>query len=73
MSSLQTAVRYSSTRGGVRGLSFTETVVSGLAEDGGLLVPDSIPKVDHYEQQNWGYVTVATECSLALVFTLPYS
>lgn len=38
-------MKYQSTRGGVSGLSFIEAVMMGLADDGGLLVPDSIPDV----------------------------
>ncbi len=34
---------YKSTRGKVSGLSFTEAVFMGLAEDGGLLLPEEIP------------------------------
>jgi threonine synthase len=36
-------MRYMSTRGGVRGLSFKDAVMMGLADDGGLLLPESIP------------------------------
>jgi len=36
-------MHYSSTRGKVHGLSFEEAVMMGLADDGGLLVPDSLP------------------------------
>jgi threonine synthase len=35
--------KYKSTRGGDRGLTFEEAVFSGLASDGGLLVPDFVP------------------------------
>ncbi|HIL87666.1 MAG TPA: threonine synthase [Deltaproteobacteria bacterium] len=38
-------MRYLSTRGGMQGLSFEDTLIAGLAEDGGLLVPDSLPQV----------------------------
>lgn len=36
-------MRYRSTRGAVEGLSFEDAVISGLAEDGGLIVPESLP------------------------------
>ncbi len=36
-------MRYLSTRGGVRGLSFKDAVMMGLADDGGLLLPETIP------------------------------
>jgi threonine synthase len=38
-------MEYISTRGGVSGLTFSEAVMMGLATDGGLLLPDSIPEV----------------------------
>ncbi len=34
---------YQSTRGKIRGLSFKDAVMMGLADDGGLLLPESIP------------------------------
>ena len=36
-------MKYRSTRGGVEGLSFSDAVMMGLATDGGLIVPESIP------------------------------
>jgi threonine synthase len=36
-------MRYLSTRGGVRDISFKDAVMMGLADDGGLLLPESIP------------------------------
>ncbi len=36
-------MRYLSTRGGVRDLSFKDAVMMGLADDGGLLLPEDIP------------------------------
>ncbi len=38
-------MKYCSTRGGVQGLSFVDSLMTGLAPDGGLLVPESIPDV----------------------------
>ena len=38
-------MKYCSTRGGVNGLSFTDSLLMGLASDGGLLVPETIPDV----------------------------
>ncbi len=34
-----------STRGGVKGLSFEEAIMMGLAEDGGLLIPERMPEL----------------------------
>ena len=38
-------MRYSSTRGQDKNLLFEEAVMMGLADDGGLLVPDEFPQV----------------------------
>jgi threonine synthase len=38
-------MRYLSTRGMVRGIPFKQAVMMGLAEDGGLLLPESIPQL----------------------------
>jgi threonine synthase len=38
-------MRYLSTRGQVRGIPFKEAVMMGLAEDGGLLLPECIPQL----------------------------
>jgi threonine synthase len=45
-------MKYQSTRGGVKGLSFKDAVLMGLADDGGLLVPESIPDVSQ-ELLDW--------------------
>ena len=39
----KTKVFFQSTRGGIRGVSFEEAVLSGYAPDGGLLVPELVP------------------------------
>jgi threonine synthase len=38
-------MRYLSTRGQVRGIPFKQAVMMGLAEDGGLLLPERIPRL----------------------------
>ena len=38
-------MKYSSTRGQVKGIPFKQAVMMGLAEDGGLLLPESIPQL----------------------------
>ena len=38
-------MRYVSTRGGVQPLSFSDAVMGGLAADGGLLMPESVPDI----------------------------
>lgn len=39
------SISYKSTRGGISPVSFSEAVMMGLADDGGLLVPSQIPEV----------------------------
>ena len=41
--------RYISTRNGSCAVSFQEALLSGLAPDGGLYVPDTIPRLEHTE------------------------
>ena len=54
-------MKYRSTRGGVSGISFTDALLMGLADDGGLLVPDHIPDVSSRLQdwRNLNFVQVA--------------
>jgi threonine synthase len=42
-------MKYKSTRGKIEGLSFSETVLEGMAEDGGLIVPEEIPVLSEKE------------------------
>ncbi len=41
-------MKYCSTRGGVSGVSFKDAVIMGLADDGGLLVPESLPDLSPF-------------------------
>jgi len=56
-------MKYCSTRGGVKGLSFTDSLLMGLASDGGLLVPESIPDVTSHlsEWRELGFVELAQQ------------
>lgn len=47
-------MRYISTRGETDSLSFTEALVAGLASDGGLLVPESLPRLPS-DWATWSY------------------
>ena len=56
-------MKYMSTRGGVRGLSFKDAVMMGLADDGGLLIPESLPDV-RSRIDSWrglGYIAFAKQ------------
>ena len=48
-----TSVTYSSTRGGQKNLDFRTVVMTGLAHDRGLFVPDSMPSVTKEELESW--------------------
>src|SRR5512141_1522158 len=46
-------MKYISTRGGIEPVSFKEAVMMGLATDGGLLLPQSIPLLDRNTLKDW--------------------
>ena len=55
-------MRYISTRGETPPLAFQDAVITGLAPDGGLLVPEHIPKVSVSQLEAWrelGFVDLA--------------
>lgn len=56
-------VRYISTRGKQTPLSFKDAVMTGLARDGGLLLPDRIPSVTNHlaDWQDLDYASLAFE------------
>lgn len=46
-------MKYCSTMGGVKGLSFEDVLFSGYLEDGGMALPESIPKVSLETLKSW--------------------
>ncbi len=46
-------MRYLSTRGHPARQSFSQVLLSGLAEDGGLMLPESLPKISDAELTAW--------------------
>jgi threonine synthase len=57
-------ITYRSTRGGIAPVDFGTAIVEGFAADGGLFVPDSIPRVSPGTLKQWsglGYVDLAFE------------
>lgn len=48
-----TSITYTSTRGGQPNSDFRTVVMTGLAHDRGLFVPDSFPTVDAEELESW--------------------
>ena len=66
---------YRSTRGDGSAKSFSQAVLEGLAEDGGLLVPDEIPnlKARYREWIGLDYAQLAVEVLSSLVDDIPTS
>lgn len=50
-------MRYLSTRGGIAPVRFKDAVMMGLADDGGLLLPESIPGFSAEELESWRSLT----------------
>ncbi len=46
-------MKYVSTRGGIAPVGFTEAVLMGLADDGGLLVPEHLPQLSAETLEKW--------------------
>ena len=53
----QTDLQYVSTRGGMQPATFTEVLLDGLAPDGGLVVPQTIPHVSAEQRESWRSLT----------------
>ncbi|KAK4051060.1 threonine synthase [Microbotryomycetes sp. JL201] len=59
------AMRYLSTRGGDERLSFEQTVLTGLAPNGGLYIPEHLPTLPSDWQERWSKLSF-TELALEL-------
>ena len=46
-------MKYISTRGGITPISFCDAIMMGLADDGGLLLPESIPQITMADVNAW--------------------
>jgi len=62
-------MRYISTRGKAPSLSFEDVLLTGLASDGGLYVPESLPQFSHEEIASWSKLSYA---DLAHKILLPF-
>ena len=62
-------MRYLSTRGGVEPVGFAEAVMMGLGTDGGLLVPERIPRIDPETLRAWARLDFG---ELAVEVLAPY-
>lgn len=57
-------MRYISTRGGMDPATFSEVLIEGLAPDGGLVVPETMPTISREQMELWrglDYPALATE------------
>ncbi len=69
-------MQYLSTRGGITPIPFTEAVMMGLAEDGGLLLPRTIPRIGSETFNSWqklSYPELAFEVMSRFVDDIPSS
>ena len=67
-------MKYLSTRGGMAPQSFTDVLLEGLAPDGGLAVPESIPQVTPGQLQAWrslSYADLAYEVLKLFITDIP--
>ena len=62
-------MRYISTRGQAPSLSFEDVLLTGLASDGGLYVPETLPQFSHEEIASWSKLNYA---DLAHKILLPF-
>lgn len=69
-------MQYLSTRGGIQPIPFTKAVMMGLAEDGGLLLPRTIPRIDSQTLSSWqnlSYAELAFEVMSRFIDDIPVS
>lgn len=69
-------MQYLSTRGGIAHIPFTEAVLMGLAEDGGLLLPRTIPRIGSDTMTAWqelSYTELAFEVMSRFIDDIPNS
>jgi threonine synthase len=67
-------MQYISTRGGISPIPFTEAVMMGLAEDGGLLLPRTIPRIGSDTFASWqtlSYPELAFEVMSRFIDDIP--
>jgi threonine synthase len=67
-------MKYISTRGGITPVSFCDAIMLGLADDGGLLLPETIPQVTMAEVSAWknlSYQYLAVEILSRFIDDIP--
>ncbi|MDY0271681.1 MAG: threonine synthase [Advenella sp.] len=67
-------MRYISTRGGMVAIPFSEILLEGLARDGGLAIPESLPQVSREMLASWrklSYADLATQVLKLFITDIP--
>ena len=49
----ESEMKYRTTRGGIKGATFQQALLSGYAPDGGLFVPENLPSFTREEIRSW--------------------
>ena len=62
-----------STRGGQKGVTASQAILKGLAEDGGLFMPTEIPKLDKTLEQLAGMTYQETAYEVMKLFLTDYT
>jgi len=71
-----TAMQYVSTRGGMSPQPFSNILLEGLAPDGGLVVPQSMPRISDKMLQSWralSYPDLAAQVLRLLIDDIPFA
>ena len=55
-------MNFTSTRGGCKAVTFSEAVAQGLAPDGGLYLPDPLPRINRSTLASWENLSYAELC-----------
>jgi threonine synthase len=67
-------MKYISTRGGIKPIGFQDAIMMGLARDGGLLLPQSLPAIDNQVLESWrnlSYQSLALQLFSLFVDDIP--
>ena len=64
---------YQSTRGGERGLTASQAILKGLADDGGLFMPTYIPKLEASIEQLTGMTYQETAYEVMKLFLTDFT
>ena len=67
------ALSYESTRCGQKGVTASQAILKGLAEDGGLFMPTEIPKLDKTLEQLAGMTYQETAYEVMNLFLTDYT